>query len=82
MGERIVFDQLCRNRVTVGRVSVFGLRWCGWCWMEWLDGLVQGLRGWGSVMLSRRIPAHLRYTQYSILLHLTDIGFLTCIYEE
>ena len=32
-----------------------------------------------SVYYARRIPAHLRCTQCSILLHLIDIGFLTCI---
>ena len=33
---------------SVGRVSVFGLRWCGWC--RWGVGLLQGLTGWGGVM--------------------------------
>ena len=33
-----------------------------------------------SVYCAWRIPAHLRCTQYSILLHLMDICFLTCIY--
>ena len=32
-----------------------------------------------SVYCAWRIPAHLRYTQCSILLHLLDICFLTCI---
>ena len=32
-----------------------------------------------SVYCAWRIPAHLRCTQYSILLHLMDICFLTCI---
>ena len=32
-----------------------------------------------SVYCAWRIPAHLRYTQCSILLHLMDICFLTCI---
>ena len=32
-----------------------------------------------SVYCAWRIPAHLRCTQCSILLHLMDIGFLTCI---
>ena len=32
-----------------------------------------------SVYCARRIPAHLRCTQCSILLHLIDICFLTCI---
>ena len=32
-----------------------------------------------SVYCAWRIPAHLRCTQCSILLHLIDIGFLTCI---
>ena len=25
------FYQSCENRGSIGRVSVFGLRWCGWC---------------------------------------------------
>ena len=40
------------------------------------------LRRWQvqvSVYCARRIPAHLRCTQCSILLHLIDICFLTCI---
>ena len=32
-----------------------------------------------SVYCARRIPAHLRCTQCSILLHLIDMCFLTCI---
>ena len=32
-----------------------------------------------SVNCAKRIPAHLRCTQYSILLHLIDICFLNCI---
>ena len=32
-----------------------------------------------SVYCARQIPAHLRCTQCSILLHLIDICFLTCI---
>ena len=32
-----------------------------------------------SVYCARRIPVHLRCTQCSILLHLIDICFLTCI---
>ena len=32
-----------------------------------------------SVYCARRIPAHLRCTQCSILLHLIDICFLTCV---
>ena len=33
VGERIGFGlyQPCGNRRSVGRVYVFGLRWCGWC---------------------------------------------------
>ena len=30
-------------------VSVFWLRWCGWCWGR-VGGLGQGLGGWGGVM--------------------------------
>ena len=38
--------QSCGNRGSVGRMSVFGLRWCEWCrWgVGW--GLDQGLEGW------------------------------------
>ena len=45
--ERIGFGlyQSCGNRGSVGRVSVFWLRWC---W--WVGGLDQGLEGWGGVM--------------------------------
>ena len=33
MGERIGFGlyKLCRNRGSMGRMSVFWLWWCGWC---------------------------------------------------
>ena len=33
-----------------------------------------------SVCCATRIPAHLRWTQWSVLLHLTDICFLTCMF--
>ena len=55
---------------------------------EWVGCFGQGLGGWCGVMsvcvvslvyCARRIPAHLRCTQCSILLHLIDICFLTCI---
>ena len=83
------------DRGSVGHVSVFWLRWCGWCrWRvgrgreRW--GGVMSVRGvsldslcrWKvqvSVYCAWRIPAHLRCTQCSILLHLMDICFLTCI---
>ena len=47
--------QSCENKENVGRVSVFGLRWCGlwWCgWRRWAvgRGLDQGLEVWGGVM--------------------------------
>ena len=50
-GERIAFglDQSWRNRGKVGYVSVFWLRWCGWCWgggRWWLVDLDQDLGGW------------------------------------
>ena len=50
--DRIGFGlcQFCRNRWGVGRVSVFGLRWCGWC--RWVGGLDQGLEGWCYVCVS------------------------------
>ena len=75
-------------------VSVFWLRWCrwgvgrglgpglgavGWCYVcVSLDSLCR----WQvqvSVHCAWWIPAHLRCTQRSILLHLMDICFLTCI---
>ena len=93
MDKRVGFGlhQSCDNMVSVGCVSVFGLRWWGVG-----RGLDQGLEGWGdvvcvspdslcrlqvqvSVYCARRIPAHLRCTQCSILLHLIDIYFLPCI---
>ena len=48
VGEWIGFwlYQSCGNKGSVGRVSVFGLRWCG----EWVGGLDQDLEGWGGVM--------------------------------
>ena len=47
--------QSCVNRGSVGRVPVFGLRWCGCCrWGagsgECVGGLDQGLEGWNGVM--------------------------------
>ena len=36
--------QYCRNRGSVGHVSV--LRWSDWCWKEWVGRLVPGLGGW------------------------------------
>ena len=49
MNERIGlgFYQSCGNRGSVGRVSVFWLRWCG-CGVG--RGLDQGLEGWGGIM--------------------------------
>ena len=45
VGERIGFGfyQFWRNMWNVGYVSVFWLRWCGWCW-----GRVGGRPGPGS----------------------------------
>ena len=45
MGDRIGFglNQFWKNMVKVGYVSVFWLRWCGWCW-----GRVGGRLGPGS----------------------------------
>ena len=47
MGETIGFGlyQSCRNRGSVGRVSVSGLRW-----LCMFGGFVQSLGGWGGVM--------------------------------
>ena len=53
MDERIgfVFYQSCENRGSVGRVSVFGLRSCGWC--RWGVRLEQSLEEWCGVMSVR-----------------------------
>ena len=50
MNERIGFGlyQSCGNMGNVVRVSVFVLRWCGWC--RGGSGLDQGLEGWDGVM--------------------------------
>ena len=95
MYKRIGFGlfQSCGNMWSVGRVSVFGLRWCGCC--MWEVGSALGLEGWCYVSVSldplcrwqvqvsadyaRRIAAHIWCTQSSILLHLIDICSLTCI---
>ena len=47
MDERIWFGfyQSCGNRGSVGRLSVFRLRWCG----EWVGCLDQGLEGCGGL---------------------------------
>ena len=47
MRERIGFGLYpsCGNRGSVGRVYVFGLRWCGLG-----RGFEQGLEGWDGVM--------------------------------
>ena len=46
VNERIGFGlyQSCGNR-SIGRVSVFGLRWCELCGWEWIGGLNQDLEG-------------------------------------
>ena len=67
--------------------------WCGWCRWGVTRGLGPGSGAKGGVSLDSlcrwqvqvsvycvwRIPAYLRCTQCSILLHLMDICFLTCI---
>ena len=52
MDERIGFRlyQPCGNRGSVGPVSVFGLKWCGWCMWGMGRGFDQVLEGWGGVM--------------------------------
>ena len=78
--------QSCGNMGSVG--CVFGLRWCGWyrwervVWRCYVcvscqSGLFVQVQV--SVYCARRIPAHLRCTQCSILLQLIDICFLSCI---
>ena len=85
MGERIGFGfyQSCSNMGIVGRLPVkvavvWAVAWpgrVGWCClcceMRCPDICV--------LHCARRIPAHLWCTQCSILLHLIDICFLTCI---
>ena len=74
----------------------FGCSGVGRVGGEWVGGLDQGLEGccyacvsleslcrWQvqvSVYCAWRIPAHLRCTKCSILLHLMDICFLTCMF--
>ena len=72
-------------------VSVFWLWWCRWGvgldqglegWGSVVCMSLDSLCRWQvqvSVYCAWRIPAHLRCTQCSILLHLMDICFLTCI---
>ena len=78
------------NHVGTGGVldiCLFGLRWCRWggAWRSVMYVRVESpdsLCRWQvqvSVYCSWRIPAHLRYTQCSILLHLMDICFIPCI---
>ena len=81
------------NRGDVGYVSVFCLRWCwgsesgpglrGWGGVMSVFGVsLYSLCLWqvqAYVYCARRIPAQLRCTQCSILLHLIDICYLTCI---
>ena len=69
----------------IGRVSVFGSRWCGW-----IGGLDQGSGRVGLcyicvsfdfiVYMEVQVSVYCaRCTQCSILLHLIEICFLTCI---
>ena len=52
LDERIGFGiyESCGNRESVERVSVYGLRWCGWRSWGAGRGLDQGLEEWGGVM--------------------------------
>ena len=52
MDERIgfVLYQSCVNMGSVVLVSVFGLRWCAWCWWGVGRGLRPGSGGVGGVM--------------------------------
>ena len=86
MGEKIGFGlyQSCWNR-SVRRVSVWVVVVLGGCWGGVMFVCVVSLdflclcQVQVSVYYARRIPAHIRCTQCSILLHLIDICFLTCI---
>ena len=73
MDERIGFGlyQSCENRGSVGRVSVF--------WLRCESGFTCRWQVQVYVYCAWRIPAHLRCTQCSILLHLMDICILKCI---
>ena len=44
--------QSCGNRVSVGRVSVFWLQWCGWCRWGVGMGFGPGSGGWCYVYVS------------------------------
>ena len=53
-GEKIGFGlyQSCGNSGSVGCASVFGLRWCGWCWGGGGSVCVDCARVWeGGVLL-------------------------------
>ena len=69
--------------VAVVWVGVLGQGLGGWCGvMSVCVVSLDSLCRWQvqlSVCCARRIPVHLRCTQCSILLHLIDICFLTCI---
>ena len=80
VGTGVVLD-MCFGCGCVGGQWVGGLdqgreRWCYVCVS--LDSLCRG-QAQVSVYCAWRIPAHLRCTQCSIMLHLIDICFLTCI---
>ena len=94
MDERIGFGlyQSCGNRGSVGHVSAFWLWWCGWGVGRGLGGVggvmsvcvvsLDYLCRWQvqvSVYCAWHTAAPLRCTQCSIMLHLMDICFLTCI---
>ena len=71
----------CRWRVGWGAWTGVGSGggWCYVCVRCESGFLCVDGRSKVSVYCAWRIPAHLRCTQYSILLHLMDICFLTCI---
>ena len=91
-GERIGFElyQSWRNRGEWGLCfgcGGVGEEWGGAAWaMVWEGAVVLVClcceSGFFVLMAGpgiQRIPAHLRCTQCSILMHLIDLGFLTCI---
>ena len=72
------FFKSYRNRDSVGRVSLFGFRWCYVC-VSWESGFFLFIACPSIVYCARRLTAHVWCIQCSILLHLIDICFLPCI---
>ena len=58
------------NRDSVGRVTVFGLRWCRWCMWRVGRGLDKGLGGWCYVCVIVGPNVFVRYLYLYLYLYL------------